>query len=211
MDRIAALLGEIACSALLSLFEPQPIRFTPKHETTLPTIALAVRRATGTKLFVLPEPANRNDFLHACAHVTDEEPIEHLIVGYGFKHGSTTKIEAIHHVTGTKGSVALTGAMLDMIERQMGKSHRGEALIFHNHRNLFLNALIDNLPLASSTDRNTAEKLKYDWPQLIRVLFGGGEVKLYLGENHFVKEYGLPPLPRIIALLGQLGLIRPTP
>lgn len=63
--------------------------------------------------------------------------------------------------------------------------------------------------MASSADRNWAEALKFNWPQLIRSAFGGGEVRLYVGENDFVKEFKLPPFDRVAGFLDSMLRFRP--
>jgi hypothetical protein len=37
---------------------------------------------------------NRNALLIGCLEYADDKPEEHLIIGYGFRHGSTTKSKA---------------------------------------------------------------------------------------------------------------------
>jgi hypothetical protein len=39
-----------------------------------------------------------SSFLIGCLEYAYNKPEEHLIIGYGFRHGSTTKIESLHHI-----------------------------------------------------------------------------------------------------------------
>jgi hypothetical protein len=54
---------------------------------------------------------NRNAFLIGCLEYADDKPEEHLLIGYGFRHGSTTKVESLHHIIGQTGSVHLPDAV----------------------------------------------------------------------------------------------------
>lgn len=79
------LLSEIVESALLGLLEPAPLRFTAQHEADVPRVRGAIRRAVDGKLARLREPVNRNAFLLSCLDYSESEPLEHLLVGYGFR------------------------------------------------------------------------------------------------------------------------------
>jgi hypothetical protein len=199
------LLREVTKNFLLGAFEPNPIVFTSRHEQDLERLTRAIGRSGDGPIGLLKSPVNRNSFLLACHDVTTDEAIEHLIVGYGFKHGTTTKIEGIHHVVGEEHHVRPTPAVWNAIWKYTHELPRGEVLIFHNHCRNFLHVLIDNLPLASSTDRHLSEKLKFNPFQLIKTLFGTGEVRFYVGENGFVKEFKLPPFDRIIELCNRVS------
>jgi hypothetical protein len=192
---------EILKNYLLSCFEPNPINFSRVTESEVERVSRAITIANGIIAARFNAgPVNRNSFLAACLDATCEESIEHLIVGYGIKYGNTTKVEALHHVTGDKHSVMPTLKMAESINRQVTQTRKGEVLIFHNHPAWFLNALMDNVPLASSTDRVTATNIKFHWFQLLKTFFGTGDVKLYIGENEFVKEFVLPPFDLLIDL-----------
>lgn len=192
---------EILKNYLLSCFEPNPINFSRINESEVERVGRAITQASGlTAAKFGAGPVNRNSFLAACLDATCDEPIEHLIVGYGIKYGSTTKVEALHHVTGDEHSVMPTLKMAESINRKVTQTRKGEVLIFHNHPAWFLNALMDNVPLASSTDRVTATSLKFHWFQLLKTFFRTGDIKLYVGENGFVKEFVLPPFDLLVSL-----------
>ncbi len=199
------LIREVAKNFLLGALEPNPIVFTSKHEQDLARLTRAIGLSGGGPIGRLSTPVNRNSFLLACHDVTTDESVEHLIVGYGYKHGTTTKVKGIHHVCGEEHHVRPTTAVWNAIWKYTHEIPRGEVLIFHNHCQNFLHVLIDNLPLASSTDRRLSEKLKFNPFQLIKTLFGTGEVRFYVGENGFVKEFKLPPFDRIIELYNHIS------
>ena len=100
------------------------------------------------------EPVNRNAFLIGCLGYADDKPEEHLFIGYGFRHGSTTKVESLHHVTGGTGAVHLPDAVAHAMWDFYGRHEDNELLVFHNHPCNPLNFLFDNLPLASRQDRS---------------------------------------------------------
>lgn len=199
------LIVEVIKNSLLGSLEPNPIVFTSRHEQDLERLVRAISLSGGGPIGRLKTPVNRNSFLLACHQVTVDEPVEHLIVGYGYKHGTTTKIEGIHHVVGEEHQVRPTQAVWNAIWKYTHEIPRGEVLIFHNHCRNFLHVLIDNLPLASSADRHLSEKLKFNPFQLVKTLFSTGEVKFYVGENGFVKEFKLPPFDRIIELYNRMS------
>lgn len=195
---------EIVKNYLLSLFEPNPVNLSRPNETEVNRVDKAINVATGYKAAVFGlGPVNRSSFLAACYDATHDARIEHLIVGYGTKYRNTTKISHLHHVVGGEHSVTPTQRMLDEIRKQMTEVCKGEVIFFHNHPKWFLNVLMDNLPLASSQDRDTASNLKFNLFQFLKTVFGNGDVRCYVGENGFVKEFVLPPFDKLIELYHQ--------
>jgi len=198
---------EILKNFLLSCIEPNPINFSNANESEVERAEKALALASGiTAARFNAAPINRNSFLAACLDATWEERIEHLIVGYGSKYRNTTKITSLHHVTGDEHSVSPTMKMAEAINKQVTQIPKGEVLIFHNHPAWFLNVLMDNLPLASSTDRVTATQLKFHWFQLLKTFFGTGDIRLYVGENGFVKEFALPPFDLLVDLYRKASI-----
>jgi hypothetical protein len=201
-----SLAREIIKSYLLSLVEPNPVNLSAVNEQEVTRANKAIYLANGiTAARFNKAPINRSSFLAACFDATYEEPIEHLIIGYGIKYRNTTKVSSLHHVIGDERSVSPTQKMCEAIQRQITQVCKGEVLIFHNHPKWFLNVLMDNFPLASSTDRITATQLKFSWFQFLKTFFGNGDVKLYVGENGFVKEFVLPPFDQLVELYRQYG------
>jgi hypothetical protein len=66
-----------------------------------------ILRAHHGRLTRFRSDVNRNAFLLGCGACADNMPEEHLIIGYGVRHGSTTKVEILHHVIGGARSVRL--------------------------------------------------------------------------------------------------------
>lgn len=197
----SGLAREIVKNYLVSLFEPNVVNFSSVNELEVDRVNKAINIANGTTAARFNNGhVNRSSFLAGCLDVTNEEPIEHLIVGYGIKYRTTTKIASLHHVVGDKGAVNTTQRMSDAIRKQLTEVSKGEVLIFHNHPRWFLNSLLDNLPLASSKDRITATRLKLNWFQLIKNYLGNGDAKFYVGENGFVREFKLPPFDQLLEL-----------
>lgn len=182
-------------------FDPKPIRFTNRDEVGVyPVSRIAERKVPGT-VVRLPQPLNRNAFLYGCHALTAGEKVERAIVGFGNWHGSTTKIEAVGQLVGDAGSVNLTPQMLDKLQRWYTEGHRREVLIFHNHPANWANAVLDNEPVASVPDRVLLTKFKTEWTHVAKFLTDGGQLRLYLGENGFVREFTTPPLVSALQLL----------
>ena len=186
-------LGEVAESVVLGLLEPAPLRFTAQHERDLPRVRAALRRARDGKL-ARTQPVNRNSFLLGCLDCTEHGPIEHLIVSYGLRHGTTTKIDGLQHMVGQAGSVGLPAGVAHAMWDHFGKRHDSEMPVFYNHLYNPINLLIDNLPLASRADRLFIEARTMSPAQIVRWLLDGGRVLFYLGENGLVKPFSLPSL-----------------
>ncbi|MFZ5863222.1 MAG: hypothetical protein ACOYXR_10335 [Nitrospirota bacterium] len=197
---------EITESAVLGCFEPNPI--SSWYDDELSRARKAILRARDGKLARFRYQVNRNAFLVACRDYADEKPEEHLIIGYGFRHGSTTKVESLHHVTGATSSVHLPGAVAHAMWNFYGQHESNELLIFHNHPYNPLNFLFNNLPLASRQDRLFLEARALNPQQLLRRLLGQGRILFYLGENGDVKEFRLPS---IVALLDRYAAASPQP
>ena len=197
-EAIGHLALEIAESAFLGCLEPNPISGCYKDE--LGRVRKAILRARGGKLARFREEVNRNAFLLGCGEYTDGKAEEHLLIGYGLRHGSTTKVESLHHAIGSAGSVHLPNAMAHAMWDYYGQHEDNELLIFHNHPYNPLNFLLNNLPLTSRQDRLFMEVRALHPQQLVRWLLGQGRILFYLGENRHVKEFRLPS---IVALFNR--------
>jgi hypothetical protein len=195
---VRAFLAEITESALLGLLEPAPVRFTAQHESDVPRVRAAIRRARDGTLARLRPPVNRNAFLLGCLDATQHAPREHLLIGYGCRYGSTTKIDGVHHNVGDARSVQLPACMAHTMAEHFAHHGDAELLIFHNHPYNPINLLFDNAPLASRTDRVFTAKHTMNFPQLVRQLFDRGRVLFYLGENGLVKPFSLPSLATLL-------------
>jgi len=196
---LGGLLTELAESTLLGLLEPAPLRFTARHESEISRVRGAIRRALEGKVARLRDPVNRNAFLLGCLAYTENEPREHLLVGYGFRYGSTTKIDSVDHAVGETGSVKLPSRMAHTMWQHYGQRVGSELLIFHNHPYNPLNFLLDNGPLASRSDRMLLQRHAISLPQFPRLIHGQGRVLFYLGENGFVKQFSLPSLLALLS------------
>ena len=201
---IENLIRELTTTGIVGLFDPNPIGWTDQHERDVRRVRRAVGVATDQTLARFKTPVNRNGFLLGCLDLTEHEPIEHLIVGYGLRSGSTTKIHSVHHAVGTAHQVQLSDAMVSELTRHAAADSRGEAVIFHNHPRNDLNHLFDNIPLASNTDRKTLENMALNLVQICRRISGAGRVLFYLGENGFVREFRWPQLATILNTAGLI-------
>lgn len=188
------ILLEMGESALLGSLEPNPIAFTQHHEEDVPRIRAAIGRAGQGKLARFRYPVNRNGFLLGCLDYTERRAEEHLIVGYGFRHGSTTKVESLHHVLGHPDAVAIPPSVAHSLLSHSKIHLSNEVILFHNHPINPVTLLLDILPLASRTDRLTLESRALTLEQLVRRISGYGRILFFLGQNGWVKEFQLPSL-----------------
>ena len=202
---LGSLALEITESAVLGCFEPKPI--SSCYDDELPRARQAILRARNGKLARFRYQVNRNAFLIACRDYADEKPEEHLIIGYGFRHSSTTKVESLHHVIGKTGTVHLPDNVAHAMWDFYGRHDSNELLVCHNHPYNPLNFLFDNWPLTSRQDRLFLEARGLNPPQLARRILGQGRILFYLGENGHVKECRLPSIVSLIDRLAA-GTIR---
>jgi hypothetical protein len=198
MDTLTNIARDLLGPIVSSLFDPNPIDFKIEDEKGV----IPVRRACSSaaaELAVLKHPINRNAFLCGCLDVADGEPVEHLIVGFGERRGSTTRVSGIAHAVGTATQVAIPVYLARRIDEWITRAHRTEVLIFHNHPRNDLNALLDNLPLASHPDRSAL--LHYHLNPLLAVkgALGGSRVRFYVGENGFVRQFHTPNIDALIS------------
>ncbi len=201
------LIHEVATSSIAALFDPHPIRWTAAHEREVPRVRRAIGTATDQEIARFRTPVNRNGFLLGCLDLTEPEPIEHLIVGYGVRSASTTKIHSLHHAVETEHRVQFSEAMASELTRHAAAESRSEIVIFHNHPRNILNHLFDNIPLASNTDRKALENMALNLVQICRRLSGAGRVLFYLGENGFVREFRWPQLNTILDMAESLSKV----
>jgi proteasome lid subunit RPN8/RPN11 len=170
-------------SLLVSAFDKRPLTFRASDKTGARRVRQICQRSTD-QLCPLKPAVNRNAFLLGCQQFTDDLPIEHLIVGFGFVSGSTAKIVSLFHSVGTEGQVAISPVLQTAIEQFYHSDLRAEVLIFHNHPG--------NWAWASDADRRTlfAHYLK---PAAIFKFFGqGGRIRFFLGADNSVREFVAP-------------------
>src|SRR2546422_8131812 len=134
-------------AALSSLFDPDETVFRDSDGDGVGPVRAACRIETGESTR-LRRPLNRNAFLYGCLDLTHDQPIEHLVVGFGRRHGSTTRIEAIAHRVGAADHVDIGPDIWESVRRWLSRVSRGEVLLVHNHQPNPINRFFDNLPLA---------------------------------------------------------------
>lgn len=194
-----AFLKELLETGTASLFDPNPIRFIRDHELGIRPIRNVLK--DGSVHQELKRELTRNQFLRGCLAATEKENVEHLLIGLGDHQGSTTYISSVLHVVGGPSSVSIPASVDSAIQGWMLAEHFAEAIVFHNHPRNALNVLFDNIPLASSADRQTllANLLKPE--HAIKALLGGGRARFFLGENGQVREFNTPDLIRLFGRL----------
>jgi hypothetical protein len=177
----------------MSFFDHNPINF---KESDRRGVAPVKRLCLDAPHLVhsLKTPLNRNPFLFGCFKYTEKDTREHLIIGFGDKFGSTTKIDGIAHVVGEPGHVTIPNLLEKEIRQRVQKEHSSEILLFHNHPTNLINVAFDNKPLASKTDRETLIRFYLNPLVGIKALLSGGRVRCYLGENGMVREFRGPEL-----------------
>lgn len=193
---------ELLDPVLASAFDPEPVRFRRDDERGVRPIRDAMRKANGAPVSV--RPLNRNALLCGCLDLTQGQPIEHLIVGFGRKHGSTTRVDRLAHTTGSAGQVAIPPWVALSIRAHMAADHANEVVVFHNHPRNPLNVVFDNPPIASTPDRNLFTRDVLNVISVVRSMMGGGRVRYFLGENGFVREFRTPPMRTMTAFLSRL-------
>jgi hypothetical protein len=168
-------------AALSSLLDPHPIQFRAADESGVAAIRAVCRRDSGTRVN-MRRPLNRNAFLCGVLDMTEREAVEYLFVGFGRRHGSTTRVEAVAHTSGSADRVLIPASLWKAVEDWLADGSRHEVLLVHNHPRNILNVLFDNMPLASGTDRDT-------W---LRAVLHGKTIRCFLVENGFVREFRTP-------------------
>lgn len=176
-------------SVVSSLLDPDAIVFRPSDEKGV----RPVRRACESghlSVARLPRNLNRNPFLCGCLDFTEHETTEHLIVGLGRKIGSTTSVQHVLHTEGSTGTVTLPEPFKNSILCFARSEARASVVIFHNHPPHPVRRFLDNVPLASDTDRRLMLAF-----QLLSLHLGRRDIfRFYVGENGFVREFRTPQL-----------------
>lgn len=195
-----SLMHELIQTGLSSLFDPNPVSFRPEHEKGVRPVQRLLRQPSNY-VYQLHPNLSRNAFLCGCLDYSEHQKIEHLIVGYGVKRGNATIIHALEHVIGEVSKVNIPPSTMRNVQNHSRSLPRSEVIIFHNHPPNWFNASLDNIPLASTADRNTLLAKKYLEPfECFRWLSGVGGVRFYLGENGFVREIVTPNLFQLLEM-----------
>lgn len=194
---------EIVCSEISALFDPE-VRFKSEHKRNVRIVKNALLKKQG-KTHLLSKPILRNSFIYGCLEFTKNEPIEHLIVGFGKRRGGGTDISSILHIIGNETSVPVPQGLVNLITSHAIKDTSSETIIFHNHPSNWLNAILPKIPLASPTDRRTMIKQKYFEPFfLLRSIFGHGTMKFYVAERKNVREIKSPYLLDLFSFIKKI-------
>jgi hypothetical protein len=202
------LLRELIDTGIAAFFDRNPVNFTRRNEKGVVSVRQLMSLPAGQR-HTLQYPLPRNSFLCGCLDATEREHREHLLVGFGSRRGSTTRIDGIRHESGDPYSVAVPMTLEEEIRRHLGTDSRKEVVVFHNHPPNWLNRLFDNTPLPSSADRAALLKMRYLEPlTALRVFVGRGNVRFFLGENGYVREFRTPGILQVLALSKRLGIIR---
>ena len=106
-NSVNLLVREIA-SIVSSAFDPNPVLFRPADE-----VGVGPVRRTCLKPLEAPHrlriPLNRLAFLVVCMDFTEDETVEHLIIGLRSKYGATTTVGSIvHRLNTTKSNEAFS-------------------------------------------------------------------------------------------------------
>lgn len=178
-------------SAISQSLDPAPIRLTDRDAVRGRSL---VKRCQQTRIesLQLRTPIPRNAFLAACLELTEREPREHLLVGFGTRRASSTFVERVVRHIGSAGNVAFPHELQEEIAGWVQSGHRHEVLVFHNHPANFINAICDNEPWASTQDRSIAMRHACAPMMLLKRATNGGHIRFYLGENGYVREFVAP-------------------
>jgi len=193
---------ELVGTLMSKAFDPNPIAFKPADGKGVGPVRTGCLKPAGT-LHTFRRQLNRNAFLCGCIEFTADAPVEHLIVGFGFRHGTTTVVEQMAHALGTETAVSIPDHISGAIASYITKEHANEVLLYHNHPRNPMNVVFDNTPLPSGTDRRTLVSFHSDVKVLGKSLIGGGRVRFYIGENGFVQEFHTPDLLPFLERLAQ--------
>jgi hypothetical protein len=184
-------LHELLDAGLSSALDPIPVRFRPTDECGVRVVRVACTGEIGLSK-QLRRPLNRNAFLFGCLDFLERQPLEHLIVGFGRLARSTTRLEGLTHIVGSADFVQVPPAIWDAAKTWLKTTPQSQVILVHNHPRNMLNAILDNLPIASGTDRDT-------W--ITSVLESGPGVRFYLVENGFIREFRTPMIMRLLRQL----------
>lgn len=203
--------SEVIEAVILACLERNPIDFRKVDDSEVRRAKAAIKRATDQKGAVFRAPVTRKHFLCGCLDFTEWLAEEHLIVGYGYRHGNTTDVSRVHHVGGEDRRVVIPDYVREEIRRHHFHRSNAEVIIFHNHPRtgnepewfFTLKALLEDLPIASMDDRRQLQQHALNPVGLLRQFCGQGRVLFYLGESGFVKQFILPPM---LPFLQQLNL-----
>jgi hypothetical protein len=191
-------------AAAASAFDPAPVVLGKQHRKGAVPVRRLLQHAPG-RMLDLSMPLNRNSFLFGCFDATADEGIEHLIIGFGHLRGSTTEIVAMRHEIGETHRVAVPTELLDDINAHILGRARNEVIVFHNHPPNPLHVIFDNEPLASMADRALLLRARYLQPIVaFKTLLRHGNLRFYIGENGYVREFTAPVLTEILALATSL-------
>ncbi|HEX9391329.1 MAG TPA: hypothetical protein VF928_08470 [Usitatibacteraceae bacterium] len=188
-----------------SMLDPNPVVFRGQDECGVGPVRTACKKPQDA-VHTFRRALNRNAFLCGCLDFTEEESIEHLIIGLGFRYGSTTKVVEAMHTSGNSNSVAPTPEMQAKIQQHLKQDHDTEVIVFHNHPKNWANSMFDSLPTASGQDRRVMLQHMLQPLALLRTITSGGRVLFYLGENHFVREFRTPAIRDLLGIAVRLSI-----
>lgn len=136
MHAAETLVRELVGTVLSKAFDPHPVVFKNADEAGVGPVRTGCKKPSGT-LHKFRAQLHRNAFLRGCSVFTADAPVEHLIVGFGFQHGSTTVVEQLAHAVGTEAAVNMPGHVSAAIRGCIQQEHENE--VFRSTKTKFLN------------------------------------------------------------------------
>jgi len=207
---------KVAEAIALACLDPDPVNFRNISKQEVKRVVAAIRRAAPTHGASFRYDVTRKHFLCGCLEFTEHLDEEHLIVGYGYRHATTTSVKTVHHAIGEKRRVAVPDYIRARIRQHHFHRTDAEVIVFHNHLRTgqepgwfyMLKSLLQDVPIASHDDRRELQHHAFSPVGLLRHFFGQGRVLFFLGESGFVREFRLPP---VLPFLDQLSLLSARP
>lgn len=182
---------QITRALFASVFDRPTIAFKPADEIGIEPVARACRWPHSGP-HSLARALNRNAFLYGCLDFTDEAPVEHLIVGFGRRKGSTIRVRTICHWIGDSHSVPMPLKLRGEIVDYVGRSPANQVLVFHNHPHTIFDAVLNPPPIASVDDRGVMLSLLRHPVVALKSLLQGRQVQWHVGQNGYVREFSTP-------------------
>ena len=198
-------LKELFWHWITAALEPHA-HFRPEHKRNVRMVRTVLEKPKGV-VHPLSSSILQNSFLSGCMEFTRDEPVEHLIVGFGKRYGGGTNISRVLHIVGDKTSVRVPDGLIELIKKHASTGRSSQTILFHNHPNNWLNAILPGIPIPSAEDRLTMMPYKYFEPFfLVRTIFHEATMRFYVGERGKVREIRLPYLKDLWTLSQRMNM-----
>ncbi len=184
-------LKDLVCLDLSSLLDPQ-VSFRPEHKKNIRIVSNALEKSK-REINKISKPILRNSFLYGCREYTREEPVEHLVIGFGQRRGRSTDILSLLHLVGDFGDDLLPREVFRLMDEHLAAEEASNIAIFRYFPSCRISTVTPAVPNPSPAEKRFIVKANFFHPfPFLKYVPGAGRIDFFGAEHGVVKSISWP-------------------